>query len=95
MNVPLRLLIIEDSDRDVALEVRALKSAGYQVTYAVAETAAEMKAAMLKQAFDIVISDHGLPQFDASGALALLQQSGRISRLLSSPAPSVKKSRWH
>jgi PAS domain S-box-containing protein len=76
MDIPLRVLIIEDSDRDVALEVRALKAAGYRVTYAVAETAAEMKAALLKQAFDIVISDHGLPQFDAPGALAVLKQSG-------------------
>ena len=76
MDIPLRVLIIEDSDRDVALEVRALKAAGYQVTYAVAETAAEMKAALNKQAFDIVISDHGLPQFDAPGALAMLKQSG-------------------
>jgi PAS domain S-box-containing protein len=76
MDIPLRVLIIEDSDRDVALEVRTLKAAGYQVTYAVAETAVEMKAALAEQAFDIVISDHGMPQFDASGALAVLMQSG-------------------
>ena len=76
MDIPLRVLIIEDSDRDVALEVRALKAAGYQVTHAVAETAAEMEACLLKQAFDIVISDHGMPQFDAPGALAVLKQSG-------------------
>ncbi len=76
MDIPLRLLIIEDSERDVALEVRALEAAGYRVTYAVAETAAEMKAALIKQAFDIVISDHSLPQFDAPGALAVLKQSG-------------------
>ena len=76
MNIPLRLLIIEDSDRDVALEVRALEAAGYQVTYKVSETAAEMKAALAEQAFDIVIADHTLPQFDAPGALAVLKQSG-------------------
>ena len=76
MDIPLRLLIIEDSDRDVALEVRALEAAGYRVTYAVADTAAEMKAALAEQAFDIVISDHDLPQFDAPGALAVLKESG-------------------
>ena len=76
MDIPLRVLIIEDSDWDVTLEVRALKAAGYQVTHAVAETAVEMKAALAEQAFDIVISDHGMPQFDASGALAVLMQSG-------------------
>ena len=76
MDIPLRVLIVEDSDRDVALEVRALKAAGYQVTYAVAETAAEMKAALAEQAFDVIISDHDLPQFNAFGALAVLKQSG-------------------
>jgi PAS domain S-box-containing protein len=76
MDIPLRVLIIEDSDRDVALEVRALKAAGYQVTYEVADTAAAMKAALNKQAFDIVISDNDMPQFDAHGALAVLKESG-------------------
>jgi len=76
MDIPLRVLIIEDSDRDVALEVRALEAADYRVTYVVTDTAAEMKAALIKQAFDIVISDHDLPQFDAPGALAVLKQSG-------------------
>ena len=77
MDTALNLLIIEDSERDVALEVRTLKAAGYRVTYVVAETAAEMKAALLKRPFDIVLSDHGLPQFDAPGALAVLKQSGQ------------------
>jgi PAS domain S-box-containing protein/putative nucleotidyltransferase with HDIG domain len=75
MDMLLRLLIIEDSARDVALEVRAMEAAGYRVTYTVAESASEMIAAMDKQAFDIVISDHNLPQFDAPGALAVLKRS--------------------
>lgn len=76
MNIPLRVLIIEDSGRDAALEVRALEATGYRVTYTVSETAAEMKAALAEQAFDIVIADHDLPQFDAPGALAVLKESG-------------------
>jgi len=77
MDKPIRLLIIEDSERDAALEIRALEAAGYIVTYMVADTAAGMKAALAGQAFDIVISDHNLPQFDAPGALAVLRQSGQ------------------
>ena len=77
MDIPLRLLIIEDSDRDVALEVRALEAAGYKVTHKVADTAAGMKAALAGQAFDLVITDHDLPQFDAPGALEVLKQSGQ------------------
>ncbi|MGA2367765.1 MAG: HD domain-containing phosphohydrolase [Dehalococcoidia bacterium] len=76
MDTPLRVLIIEHSDRDVALEMQALESAGYRVTYTVAVNTAEMKVALAEQAFDIVITDHDLPQFDAHQALAVLKQSG-------------------
>ena len=72
----LRVLIIEDSESDVALEVRQLEAAGYRVTYELADNAAQMKAALIRQVFDIVISDHSLPHFDAPGALAVLKQSG-------------------
>jgi PAS domain S-box-containing protein len=76
MDISIRVLIIEDSGRDVALEVRALEAAGYRVTYTVADTAAEMKAALHNQTFDLIIADHNLPQFDAPGALAVLKKSG-------------------
>jgi hypothetical protein len=48
LDIPLRLLIIDDSDRNVALEV-----AGYRITYTVAETVDEMKAALAAQAFEV------------------------------------------
>jgi len=76
MDVPIRALIIEDSASDAALEVRALEAAEYRVTYVVGETAAEMKAALAGQTFDIVLTDANLPQFDALGALAVLKESG-------------------
>ena len=73
---PLRVLLIEDSASDAALEVRTLEAAGHRVTYVVAETAPEMKAALAEQTFDVVLADVNLPQFDALGALAVLQESG-------------------
>jgi PAS domain S-box-containing protein len=76
MDKPLRVLIVEDSQRDAALEVRALEAAGYRVTHSIVDTAAGMKAALAGGGFDIVLSDHDMPQFDAPGALALLKQSG-------------------
>jgi PAS domain S-box-containing protein len=75
MDLPLKLLIVEDSRRDVALEIGALEAAGYRATHTVVESAAEMKAALAGQAFDIVISDQAMPQFYARGALAILKQS--------------------
>jgi two-component system cell cycle sensor histidine kinase/response regulator CckA len=76
VDVPLRVLIVEDSFSDAALEVRTLEAAGYRVTHVVTETAHGMKAALAGQAFDIVLADVNLPQFDAYGALAVLKESG-------------------
>jgi putative nucleotidyltransferase with HDIG domain len=76
MAVPLKVLIIEDSDSDAALDVRELEKAGYQVTHEIAATAKEMKAALHTRAFDLIISDHNLPQFDTLKALAILKESG-------------------
>lgn len=76
MGITLRLLIIEDSHRDVLLEVRALEAGGYVVHHTEVSTAAEMKSALAEQAFDLIISDHDLPQFDAPGALAVFNESG-------------------
>ena len=76
MDTLLRVLMIEDSASDAALEVRTLEAAGYRVDCTVVETAAGMKAALAEQTFDIVLADHNLPQFNALGALAVLKQSG-------------------
>jgi two-component system cell cycle sensor histidine kinase/response regulator CckA len=76
VGVTLRVLIVEDSESDTALDVRALEAAGHRVTYSVAETAAEMREALATEVFDVILADHNLPQFDALGALAVLKASG-------------------
>src|SRR5256885_221333 len=45
MNVPLRLLLIEDSEDDALLILRELKRAGYKPTYERVETAVALQAA--------------------------------------------------
>ncbi len=72
----LAALIIEDSEDDAQLVVRLLKKAGYEVAYEQIETAAQMRAALEQGIWDIVISDHSLPQFDSLTALMLLQETG-------------------
>ena len=71
----IRVLIVEDSASDAALEVRMLEAADQRVTYAVVEDGAAMKTALAEQAFDIVLADVKLPQFDALGALSVLKAS--------------------
>src|SRR5881296_2265486 len=71
----LRVLIVEDSDTDAELMVRALRQAGFEPDHHRVETAAAMRAALDGQAWDVVLSDYSLPGFDAMGALALLRDA--------------------
>jgi two-component system, cell cycle sensor histidine kinase and response regulator CckA len=73
----LRLLQVEDSESDAAMIVRALTKAGYRVEAERVETAAEMRAALAREHFHLVLADYQLPQFDAPGALAILHESGQ------------------
>jgi PAS domain S-box-containing protein len=72
----LAVLIVEDRESDAQLVVRALSQAGYDVVPERVETAAEMRAALAKQAWDVVISDYSLPQFNGPAALTLLHEMG-------------------
>lgn len=72
MTKPLAVLIVEDSESDAQLVVRQLEKAGNTITFEQVETAAQMRAALEKQAWEIVISDYCLPEFDGHAALMLL-----------------------
>jgi len=76
MNLPLRMLQVEDSESDAALIARQMERAGYDVYTRRVEDAAEMRKA-LEEDWDVVISDHRMGQFDAPAALMILQESGR------------------
>jgi len=75
MAKPLRVLIVEDSEDDALLVIRELKRGGNDVTFKRVETAEAMTAALVKQAWDIIISDYRLPHFSAPESLELLHQS--------------------
>lgn len=78
MSLPLRLLQVEDSESDAALVRRFLEQAGYDVTWECVETSPQMGAALAQgHAWDVIIADYRLPQFDAPSALRILQESGR------------------
>jgi len=76
MSEELRVLQIEDSESDASLMLRRLESAGYDVHAERVEDAVQMRAALAGRPWDVVISDHQLPQFDAARALAILQETG-------------------
>jgi two-component system, cell cycle sensor histidine kinase and response regulator CckA len=76
MSKVLRVLIVEDSEDDVLLLVRNLRQGDFDPIYEVVENASSMRAALEKQAWDVVISDYALPQFNGPAALKLLQEIG-------------------
>jgi signal transduction histidine kinase len=72
MPKPLRALIVEDSEDDALLLVRALEKGEFEVTSKRVETAAEMTAALDAEPWDIIFSDFKIPSFGGMAALALL-----------------------
>jgi putative nucleotidyltransferase with HDIG domain len=76
MGVPLRLLIIEDSEDDARLLLREIQRGGYEVESERVETADAMQAALTRQPWDLIVCDFSLPRFSAPKALELLKQSG-------------------
>jgi PAS domain S-box-containing protein len=76
MSETLRVLIVEDSESDAGMIIRLLHKADYDVHAERVDNAGQMQAALEKQAWDVVIADYRLPQFDAPAALALVRQSG-------------------
>jgi len=73
---PLRVLLVEDDPLDAALTVRTLERAGYDLTWERVQSRAEMEAVLREAPWDVVLSDHSLPAFDALGALRTLQDLG-------------------
>jgi two-component sensor histidine kinase len=76
MSEPLRLLQVENSASDAALTEGALTKAGYSVHSERVVNAPQMRAALAKQSWDLIVADYSLPQFDAKSALSLLHESG-------------------
>jgi len=72
----LRVLNIEDSERDASLLRRHLLQAGYQLAFERVETPAAMKVALERQEWDVILCDYSMPQFSANAALALLKETG-------------------
>ncbi|MBN2369467.1 MAG: PAS domain S-box protein, partial [Vicinamibacteria bacterium] len=71
----LSVLIVEDSESDAEIAIRLLRNADYDVKHERVETAGEMRAALKKESWDVVISDYSLPEFDAPAALAVLKET--------------------
>lgn len=72
----LKVLIAEDSQSDVELLLRTLKS-NYLPNFKCVETGEEFLNAVNNEKWDIILADYNMPNFSAPEALTLLHQTGK------------------
>ena len=70
----LHLLIIEDSEEDCALLLRALGQSGFEVLHTRVDTAQGLRNALRVRQWDCVISDFSMPGFSGISALQIVRQ---------------------
>lgn len=76
MSQPLRVLLVEDSEDDAALLLRELRKGGYLPEHRRVDTGTELEAALERDTWDIVITDHNLPGYSSDAAIATVKRSG-------------------
>ncbi|MFA4859219.1 methyl-accepting chemotaxis protein [Methanoregula sp.] len=76
MKPTLNVLIVEDSPDDATLVVLELQKGGLSITHTRVESAEAMKAALAREAWDIILCDYNIPNFGAMKALALVKELG-------------------
>lgn len=74
VDIPLRVLIIEDSSDDAELLVWELKKAGFTPAWERVETSAELEAACMRHPWDVALSDYVMPRFGGLDALRQIQR---------------------
>lgn len=74
MGIPLRVLLVENSDDDAALIVSELKRGGYEPAWERVDTPAAMVIALNKQTWDIIFSDYTMPHFSGTDVLARVRE---------------------
>ncbi len=69
MGVPIRVLMIEDSEDDALLIARELQEGGYDVEYQRVDTPGALSLACDLKEWDLIISDFSMPHFSGTDAL--------------------------
>jgi len=72
----LRVLLIEDSEFDAQLLLSFLRKGGYELYHERVETGVELRQALGRGKWDVIIADYNLPQFSGPEALQILQELG-------------------
>src|SRR5687768_16734504 len=74
MKRQVRALLVEDSVDDATLVQMQLRRAGYEVISERVDNARDLDRALARGGWDVVLSDHSMPQFSSEGVLRLLRE---------------------
>jgi signal transduction histidine kinase len=77
MPKPINILIVEDDERDAALLVRELRRGGYEPSFERVDTREELRLALDRRSWDLVLSDYSMPRFSAPEALSIVRERGQ------------------
>lgn len=72
----LRVLLVEDSDNDALIIARMLERETDMLKLVRAQNRTEMAEALRLHVFDVILSDHEMPEFSSRGALDLREEMG-------------------
>lgn len=72
----LRALLVEDSQTDALLLVRALQRGGFDVISERLDTPEAMRTTLENHAWDVILCDHSMPHFSAPEALEMVKAHG-------------------
>lgn len=75
MSEAIQVLIVDDSEADALLLVEEIEKEHFAVTYERVETAAEMRSALERSGWQLILCDYCMPTFDALGALETYRAS--------------------
>ncbi len=75
MGIPLKVLMIEDSEDDCELIIRQIRKGGYDPQHLRVDSGQALKKALDEQGWDIVLCDYSLPRFSGGEALKIFKKS--------------------
>jgi signal transduction histidine kinase len=74
MPIPLRVLLVEDSEDDTLLLLRELRRGDYEPSVLRVDTADAMIHALCEQEWDLILCDYAMPHFNGLEALRLYRE---------------------
>lgn len=74
MSIPLRVLVVDDSEDDALLVILGLRRGGYKPAHIRVDDAVALLHALQRETWDIVITDYAMPHFSGLEALRLTKE---------------------